>query len=446
MHAARAPRRLLCSASILLLAALGGGCWRDDACSTLRPRFEAAQLAQRRGLEEGAAPAPDAPLAAAVAVPRGVVQRLVDEHFKQAPREIKPLHTTVLGLRLSAGGAWSRLEVLGAGRCADCLRLRLGGSLQAEAKQARLTLFGERVPVEATLEAPLRLVADTGGAARLVVELRQIEGLQIKLRPSGLPGELLEPLNGLASRAASSLLQTLGSEQTLFTWDPLPLEGTRLRLHPAALQLSPDGETLRVGWRLNAPLEGAGVDLDALKPQGEEVLAALHPGALTWLSRAALLAGAIPSRLNTDLQPDPQGELRVAVEDVIPRQDGTLDTRFAVWRLSEDGCFEAHLQSTAQVQLQAPLIKTADGRGATLALQIKDVSLLRSEGDDWGLKLALWWNADALTRTLDLYKEAIDPQHLRVGDAGAITLAPRGVTLRPEAVEIRMGLVSRNAR
>jgi len=427
-------RRTLVAALLIALVGTGaGGCSGSGACRELKDRYNAAMAAQRASFTE--APNPNQPPLLGTLVRQAAMDRIVDARIASMETLSDARHIELFGTTLNLNTRLLETDVKVGRQCEACLDVQAAVAVSASVKAGPVPMGVFKTRGLVRLEAPIAIDV-RGGTSRLVTDLARAKVQHVQVELPGLPARMASAANDLLTESAAALLKGVGSEVVLLSWKPIAIPGSPLKITATEVKtLAPSG-AVWIGWTPNVTLDGPGAALPGLFPPTADVAVTVAPQALTLLTQASALANLIPTRLNDDLQTDPRGALHVTVDQIRP-DAGKLGTAFTLWRLEGDTCFEAHFAATtvASVVPPDPEARSRADRKARVALDVQDIELVDSRGDDLLLSAALWWRSTFTSESLAFQRDVLAAHDLAFGDA-SIDLHAVAIDTREDGIDV----------
>lgn len=357
------------------------------------------------------------------------------EGFLQELRELVNLALPTLETRLSAGTGTERRAAVEIRARPEVERLELVGTERNEVvlhitidTQVVVRRPGTRrehaLPGAATVVGVLELVEDETG--EVVLSLRPV------LRGPAAEEQVLQvtqPTGTLSASVAATVRDFVepGVEEILSRSQPIPLlrfrdpvvAGLTIELAPAALRIYPDDHSVFVGFVTNLrPAVRGNVDAPT-----DVSLASLryfvHPGVPAAALRLALAEGAIPSEYDQTGKPRPEGDIRIAL-DSAELSEGTFVLAFRAYTVA-GSCGMDEVLASGQVALT---------KGS---VELSASEVVAGGSAEAG---ARWAGAPFITRSRDILHALIDPGGVVLGDGSLLPLAPGGLILEPDRIEV----------
>lgn len=405
-HSSPRPRHLL-----LLLSTLCGllaGCSGSDTCRALRADYDRT-LADQEAPKQATGPAK---VLLGTLIRGKAIDRVVDARLASLATLTDTRRIDLLGSTLNLTTNLLDVDVHVPTSCNDCLGIDAAVSVTAAVKAGPLPVGSFKTRGIVQLTSPLSLEVK-GSRARLMTDLAQANVERIEVELPGLPSSLKHATNQLLTESADALLEGFGPAIEILRQEPITIPGSAVELSATEIKTLPTAGALWIGWTPNVDLPGPAVTPPSTLPKDADVALALAPQTLTLMTRASGKAGLIPTRLNEDLKADPDGSLHVTIDGILPRE-GHLDTAFTLWRLGGDSCFEARFSATTTASVGTPTKDEA--KGSEVTLDVKDIELVSSRGDDFQLSVALWWKSTFLDETLAFQRTVLAAHDLALGD------------------------------
>ncbi|MEL6181616.1 MAG: hypothetical protein AAFS10_21840, partial [Myxococcota bacterium] len=423
--------------AMMMTAALG--CSSQQTCNDLRSRYQTT-LQQQGQLQNGQTKGTSHNLMATQIHADALGDMVEAVLERQGTLSHRISRKPARGTRLDMTLTWTRLSFALTPECNDCIALTSGLSAQINARVMGVPIPVDRAQGKLIGHIPLYLKATPAGS-ELSTDLSAMTLQQLDLKVPGLPNELTRLILPMARDAAQEVLKTVGGPVSLARWKPMTLPGGKLTIVARELATLADHNTIWVGWGADLPITA---DVQTLRPTaslrpGESAAVSFAGPALTPLMRAMQGKGGIPNRLNSDLKPDPNGDITITIDRVTPTTNG-LATRFSAWNLPSDGgrCYRIDLEATTQVTVTPPQpqARQIGARQGSIQVSMDDMRVVATEGDDTLVRLGLWLRSVFVEETLQAQTRLLAAHEFDLGGAGTVGVDLQRATINPEGVTL----------
>ena len=406
------------------LSQVAAGCGSQQTCDDLRADYKATLERQSRSPESGATSGMSHNLLATQIHEEALgemIEGVLERKGTLSHRVNRKLpNRTHLDMTVT----WTRLSFDLTPECDDCVLLTSGLSANIDAR-----VFGVPVPVKTAggqLRGllPLKLTATREGSA-LSTDISKMTLKEVDLRVPGLPSELTALVLPMARSAAQAVLKEVGGPITLARWRPMELPGRdKLKIVARELVTLADRGVVWIGWGADLPIapDAATLQAAATLRDGERAAVSFSGAALTPLMQAMQGQGGIPSRLNSDLKPDPKGDVYITLSQVTPTAGG-LATRFSAWNLPESGtCYRVDMEAATHVTVTPPnpAARQIGDRQGAVQVAMEDMRVVNTQGDDTLVKVGLWLRSLFVEETLQAQTKLLAAHDFDLGGAGKV--------------------------